>query len=40
MQEDIPANVRRNLDYYLDHELEDPEYYGKLIMNISMRYGI
>jgi len=40
MKNDIPEVVRKNLDYFLTHEPEDPERYGRAILDLSNRWGI
>lgn len=38
-QKQIPEYVKRNLEWYLDHEQEHPEEYGKVILDMSIRWG-
>jgi hypothetical protein len=37
---DLPPNIRKNLDFFLDHEPEDPDRFGPLILALSERWGI
>ena len=39
-QNNIPEYVKRSLDYFLAHEQEDPDRYGKAILDLSNRWGI
>lgn len=36
----LPPYVQKNLDYFLDHEPEDPDRYGPLILALCERWGI
>ncbi len=36
----LPEYVRRNLEYFLDHEAEDPERYSPLVDDLCRRWGI
>ena len=36
----IPEYVKRNLDYFLQHEPEDPDRFGPLISDLCARWGI
>jgi hypothetical protein len=37
---DLPSHVRKNLDFFLDHEPDDPDRFGSLISALSERWGI
>jgi hypothetical protein len=36
----LPEYVRRNLEYFLDHEAEDPERFEPLVDDLCRRWGI
>lgn len=36
----IPDHVLANLDFMLEHEMEDPERFGPAILALSQRWGI
>ena len=40
MAADLPLNIRKNLDFFLEHEPEDPDRFGPLILALSERWGI
>ena len=40
MAADLPPYVRKNLEFFLEHEPEDPGRFGPLILALSDRWGI
>lgn len=36
----LPTYVQKNLEFFLEHELEDPDRYGPLILALSERWNI